>query len=801
MQWRFNFCYVILKAVMLFSFCVNSYATTYYVAINGDDGNPGTTEDKPFRTIQKAADIIKAGDIVLVKQGTYGGFRIEKKHGRDDAWIIFKPAPGHEGKVVIKPSSGNGIDILDASYLEINGLEITHGLSYSENYDEYSQWHSWNGIKLNSPTSVYEAPHHIKIVNNHIHHVGESGFHSTYGHDHVYLNNHIHHVGISKRGHGMYIGGEGKQVRGNVVHHAYGQGIVLFSGAGIVKGFIVENNISFENGSLDYGKGYPDRADGATGKRRGDGIFVAGPWDLSGGVVVRNNYTWRNTDWGIRVDSRDALVVNNTMYENQGHGLFVYPNQNVTIRNNLIYKNNNGEAETSIADGNKMEEQNNLIGIDPHFASGAFIPRSGVPPIPDFHLTSNSQAIDRGSSQDAPPIDIDGTPRPQGAGWDIGAHEFGGAPFLTANLNANPTSGQAPLLVNFSGSASGGKAPYNYSWNFGDGNTSVQQNPTHTYQQANSYTTILIVTDSENKQATASRAIVVDATSSTTEPIVTNMRFSEVDQTADLLVMATDKWYDLYLYVDDPQGWNDISFADVWLSHESNNEGTIANRGGRYFAASNYVMSYSIEVGRIWAKQTEGTEAWSNITGQVGLYVDDDNNEYEQNSIQKWAKARIKLLQNAQTGNWVMNAYVIDKAGHRSSLFQRNFRVSATDNFLPTATITLSDPSPTKTGSVQVSLTTSKRVVKIPTPLIFIESDSSTTQIDLSGSVPGSIFNGIFVVDDTVADGFGHFSLPAEALVDENGIKGNEIKSGASIKIDKSPPSTPKNVKVDIIPP
>ncbi|GEM_PF-4801773 len=800
MQRRFNFCYLILISVTLLAFCVNSYATTYYVAINGDDSNPGTTEEKPFRTIQKAANIIQAGDIVLVKQGTYGGFRIEKKHGGDDAWIIFKPAPGHEGKVVIKPSSGNGIDIIDASYLEINGLEITHGLNYSENYDEYSQWHSWNGIKLNSPTSVYAAPHHIKIVNNHIHHVGEAGFHSTYGHDHLYLNNHIHHVGLSKRGHGMYIGGERKQVRGNIVHHAYGQGIVLFSGSGIVKDFLVENNISYENGSLDYGKGYPDRADGLTGKRRGDGIFVSGPWSISGGVIVRNNYTWRNTDWGIRVDSRDALVVNNTMYENQDHGLFVYQNQNVTIRNNLIYKNKSGKGEASVAVGNNFDEQNNLMGIDPHFAPGALIPRPNAPPIPDFHLTSNSPAIDRGSSRDAPAFDFEGTPRPQGAGWDIGAHEFRGATSLTANLNANPTSGQAPLRVNFNGSASGGKAPYTYNWDLGDGNTSIQQNLTHTYQQANSYIAKLSVTDSENRQATASRTIVVDAASQI-EPVITNIRFSEVNQTADLPAMTTNQWYDLYLYVDDPQGWNDISYADVWLSHESNNEGTIANRGGRYFAASNYILSYSIANGGIWSKQTEETETWTDITDQLGLYVDDDNNEYQQRSSEKWAKARIKLLQNAQTGNWVMNAYAIDKAGHRSSLVQRNFRVSSAIISVPTATITLSDPSPTKAGPVQVSLTTSKPVVKIPTSLIFIESDSSITKIDLSGTVPGSGFNGLFLVDDTVADGLGHFALPAEALVDENGMKGNEIKSGANIKIDKSPPSTPKNVKVDVIPP
>ncbi|PQP35456.1 hypothetical protein C6A37_02395 [Desulfobacteraceae bacterium SEEP-SAG9] len=42
----------------------------------------------------------------------------------------------------------------------------------------------------------------------------------------------------------------------------------------------------------------------------------------------------------------------------------------------------------------------------------------------DFHLTSDSLCIDAGTSQDAPSIDIDGDPRPQGAAIDIGADEY-----------------------------------------------------------------------------------------------------------------------------------------------------------------------------------------------------------------------------------------------------------------------------------------------------------------------------------------------------------------------------------------
>ena len=42
----------------------------------------------------------------------------------------------------------------------------------------------------------------------------------------------------------------------------------------------------------------------------------------------------------------------------------------------------------------------------------------------NYHLKSTSPAIDAGSADDAPSIDIEGTLRPQGAAWDVGAYEF-----------------------------------------------------------------------------------------------------------------------------------------------------------------------------------------------------------------------------------------------------------------------------------------------------------------------------------------------------------------------------------------
>jgi len=49
--------------------------------------------------------------------------------------------------------------------------------------------------------------------------------------------------------------------------------------------------------------------------------------------------------------------------------------------------------------------------------------------------------------------------------------------------------------INFTGFASGGIVPYTWAWAFGDGNTSIVQNPTHTYGAPGVYNVTLTVTD------------------------------------------------------------------------------------------------------------------------------------------------------------------------------------------------------------------------------------------------------------------------------------------------------------------
>jgi PKD repeat protein len=85
---------------------------------------------------------------------------------------------------------------------------------------------------------------------------------------------------------------------------------------------------------------------------------------------------------------------------------------------------------------------------------------------------------------------------------------------LFASASANPTSGVVPLSVSFTGGATGGTSPYSYAWNFGDGQSSPAQNPSHTYSAAGVFSAVLGVTDSKSTKAQSSVTIKAGSISS-----------------------------------------------------------------------------------------------------------------------------------------------------------------------------------------------------------------------------------------------------------------------------------------------
>lgn len=129
------------------------------------------------------------------------------------------------------------------------------------------------------------------------------------------------------------------------------------------------------------------------------------------------------------------------------------------------------------------------------------------------------------------PMDVEFGPNGSLYVLDYGSGYFGGAEDSAvyridyvkgdrapnAKASATPTSGQAPLEVNFSSKGSGDPdtgSSITYAWDFdGDGATdSTEPNPTHTYSANGEHEAKLTVTDESGKTGTASVRVVVGNT-------------------------------------------------------------------------------------------------------------------------------------------------------------------------------------------------------------------------------------------------------------------------------------------------
>jgi hypothetical protein len=127
-------------------------ATTYHVAKTGNDGNAGTS-GSPYLTINKAAQVMQAGDSVIVHAGEYREWVQPARGGSSEsARITYKTAPGEI--VQIKGSeritswvlqSGNvwKADIPDAFFGSFNPFSMDVRGAYPGEGDQYLAGGQW----------------------------------------------------------------------------------------------------------------------------------------------------------------------------------------------------------------------------------------------------------------------------------------------------------------------------------------------------------------------------------------------------------------------------------------------------------------------------------------------------------------------------------------------------------------------------------------------------------------------------------------------------------------------------------
>jgi PKD repeat protein len=112
------------------------------------------------------------------------------------------------------------------------------------------------------------------------------------------------------------------------------------------------------------------------------------------------------------------------------------------------------------------------------------------------------------------------------------------AAVLQADFTADPTSGNAPLVVLFTDKSVGNASVY--MWDFGDGGTSRNKNPGYTYLEPGNYTVTLKITRGPY-YSTASHIITVPGTDPATEPPMAHLTAVSKTGTAPFTVQFIDK--------------------------------------------------------------------------------------------------------------------------------------------------------------------------------------------------------------------------------------------------------------------
>src|SRR5262245_17536834 len=101
-----------------------SHATQFFVSTTGSDTNSGLS-GSPWRTLQRAANVVNPGDKVSVLPGNYAGFNLTRD-GAMGSPIEFFAQPGVNITSENTFTNRDGINLEDASWIIIDGFNVAN---------------------------------------------------------------------------------------------------------------------------------------------------------------------------------------------------------------------------------------------------------------------------------------------------------------------------------------------------------------------------------------------------------------------------------------------------------------------------------------------------------------------------------------------------------------------------------------------------------------------------------------------------------------------------------------------------
>jgi len=392
--------FALIATFLLGSQCA---AETFYVSTNGFDSrssNVARNRNTPWRSIQHGVNQARAGDQIVVLNGTYWEQVFFNRSGRAGAQIALR-SENREGARVIGSIGGN-----DVSYIRVDGFEVIN-----RRLDA-----------IQSKGITFNRCHHLEVRNNRVHNCRGGGI-SIDQSDSILIEWNITH-------HNAFYNPD--QHSGISVYQCQRRG-----GGTSGFGVIIRNNTSYSNENKVNNPRVGRPTDG-------NGIVVDDSLNLdpSGNgrrygrsILVENNLCFLNGGQGVHCyQSTDVFIRNNTLFRNMRSFMFggevsVVASRDVDVYNNILFASNgryaNLEFQSSnvwwnynlITNGGSLNVFNRFGTIyqNPQFAFGSLRPRRGSP------------AIDAGLTQRLGfPFDVDGDFRISNGAIDIGASEFSG---------------------------------------------------------------------------------------------------------------------------------------------------------------------------------------------------------------------------------------------------------------------------------------------------------------------------------------------------------------------------------------
>lgn len=391
-----------VSAAMAAPNTVSNHVSTVYVALDGNDANPGT-KDKPYATLQKAMDTAPTGSVIRIRGGVYHQrLTIHRSGGKEGAFLTIESYPGEHAILDghgLTGHDGGLIQIVDSNNIRIRNVAI-------QDYQTNSPNDTPMGIEVTGHDS------NIQLLNNHITHVatwvnsadGNAHGIGVYGNetapiDHLVITgNTIDHLRLGSS-ETIALNGDVTHfvISRNVIHDCNNIGIdvIGFEGTaptaqldrardGLISLNTVYNISSYGNPA--YGKQYA-----------ADGIYVDGGTNVhilsnrvfqddygielasehangsTTNVLVKDNLIYNNRAAGFSMGgydekrgyTADCLIEHNTLYEDdsldQGMGqiFFAFDTRFLTVTRNIFDGGSNGNLLTnpfSQNRGNRVED-------------------------------------------------------------------------------------------------------------------------------------------------------------------------------------------------------------------------------------------------------------------------------------------------------------------------------------------------------------------------------------------------------------------------------------------------------------